>query len=722
MLQGKVRDINTRRAITGVNVVIEQLQIGTVSNSAGRFSLKVLDPDPEMVVMFQHVGYDTLESTIEVILSNPTIYLQERVVPVAQITVSGQDNSLDNNVVAAAISIYENEKFDLRGYIDAGDLLKTDNSIQIDEQLSGKKTVSIRGGNSDEVIVLYNGFKLNRAFDNVFDLSLLNLSDVETFEIIKGSQTSLYGSEAFSGVVNVQPRSQPDYNIRVQQQFGSYDSGNWGLQLHERAGKMYGSLSLKRGGARRNYIGEEVGNRILENESEYQTATVGYNFSEDAAGDPKSTLGLAYLRANLDYKNERDAEELKTSSRMLTARYTGAIGKLDNLELSGAYQWLDENQFLRLREDSFLADSTSFLDRLLKNRAVHFNALREMSLAPFQLMVGYQFRNEKLSFRDERISLVSQVPTDPIDMRRYNHGFSSLLKLNIATNSRIVSRAHIDVSLRYDSVSDKFFESGERVENADLGAKWRASMLKFSTGMGGNTGTMAYNWFINFGRSVKFPSLLQQISSVNTFLVEENSTSLRSELNDGFELGFDITGNGASEGSFSGWKISGGFFRNLYRDKLRSYISPGTPVYTYENVDRADITGFETSEALYFFKKKMTLEFSASKYFFSDAETFPFKHDSKLTVNMHLDQAGYSLQLHAFREGEQIGLLRNIDEAIKIPSYSNVDLHFSKAFEPSSRLKLILNLSARNLLDDEFQIENLALRDRRYYVTLGVQY
>ncbi|MEL6822461.1 MAG: hypothetical protein AAFP70_11910, partial [Calditrichota bacterium] len=37
VLEGKVRNTNTRRSISGVNIQIEQLQIGTISNSAGRF-------------------------------------------------------------------------------------------------------------------------------------------------------------------------------------------------------------------------------------------------------------------------------------------------------------------------------------------------------------------------------------------------------------------------------------------------------------------------------------------------------------------------------------------------------------------------------------------------------------------------------------------------------------------------------------------------------------
>ena len=120
----------------------------------------------------------------------------------------------------------ESKTFEIRGFIDAGDLLKTEHSIQVEEDLSGKKTVSIRGGNPDEIVVMYNGVKLNRAYDNTFDLSLIDLEDIDRFEIIKGSNTALYGPEAFSGVINIVPKTQYDYHVRFQQRLGTYQSGN----------------------------------------------------------------------------------------------------------------------------------------------------------------------------------------------------------------------------------------------------------------------------------------------------------------------------------------------------------------------------------------------------------------------------------------------------------------------------------------------------------------
>ncbi|MCB0307647.1 MAG: hypothetical protein KDI38_28045, partial [Calditrichaeota bacterium] len=91
---------------------------------------------------------------------------------------------------------------------------------------------------------------------------------------------------------------------------------------------------------------------------------------------------------------------------------------------------------------------------------------------------------------------------------------------------------------------------------------------------------------------------------------------------------------------------------------------------------------------------------------------------------LRIDQSGYSFQLHAFREGRQIAQIRNLNggySEVEIPKFTNLDLHLSKSFEVS-RLKLILNGSLRNILDDDFALTGLALHDRRYYLTLGVQY
>ena len=90
VVEGKVRDINTHREIAGVNVSIPEIQIGTVTDASGNFKLEIVRPEPDMVVEFQHIGYDTLNLTIEDVLSRKIIELQERLIPVMPVTFYSQ--------------------------------------------------------------------------------------------------------------------------------------------------------------------------------------------------------------------------------------------------------------------------------------------------------------------------------------------------------------------------------------------------------------------------------------------------------------------------------------------------------------------------------------------------------------------------------------------------------------------------------------------------------
>ena len=70
-----------------------------------------------------------------------------------------------------------------------------------------------------------------------------------------------------------------------------------------------------------------------------------------------------------------------------------------------------------------------------------------------------------------------------------------------------------------------------------------------------------------------------------------------------------------------------------------------------------------------------------------------------------------------------MALIRNYGggfSSLTLPAYANLDLHFSKRVE-FRRVKFIFNASFRNILKDEFELEGLALRDRRYYLSLGAQ-
>lgn len=70
-------------------------------------------------------------------------------------------------------------------------------------------SVRIRGAESDQTVVLIDGIKLNDPSQpgGGYDFANLMVGDVERIEILRGPQSTLYGSQALGGVVNVITRS-----------------------------------------------------------------------------------------------------------------------------------------------------------------------------------------------------------------------------------------------------------------------------------------------------------------------------------------------------------------------------------------------------------------------------------------------------------------------------------------------------------------------------------
>ncbi len=65
------------------------------------------------------------------------------------------------------------------------------------------KTVSIRGSTSSQVLVLVDGIRMNSSFDGYVDLSRIPIDSIDHVEVVQGGASSLWGTGAVGGVINV---------------------------------------------------------------------------------------------------------------------------------------------------------------------------------------------------------------------------------------------------------------------------------------------------------------------------------------------------------------------------------------------------------------------------------------------------------------------------------------------------------------------------------------
>jgi outer membrane cobalamin receptor len=717
LLRGTVRDKNSYRPISDVNITVEGSTLGTSTDISGEYELRLDDLPDDQLLHFRHISYDVLTLSLRDVKAAKEVFLQPRVIPLQSTEITGdRPEGSAANELPQRVRTLEAREFEVRGYIDAGDLLRTDHSVQVDEELSGNKTVSMRGGNADEVIVLYDGLRLNSSYSNVFDMSLIELSDIERFEIIKGSNTVLFGSEAFSGVINIVPKRQRDYSIRATQQIGSYDSGIWGLQLYQRSGALAGSYGIRNGGSTRAF--EDVPEDKLINSSLHHSAHVSYDFG-DAPGE--NELRAHWRHASVRFENQRDDEELEDRDHLASLQFSGRIGSVRDLTLAASWNGL--TQELALRSGSYM------LSRSIDDDALQLRLQKSWDIDIVDLLFSYQFATADLDYEDVRQNVREEpVGVESARLQRQRHGLVGIGKMHGETGSDFFQTFDVDVSVRQDFVTDRrvdaFLRSDTRTDGLFDSHDWEHTLFKFAVNLVGVQEDFLLDVFLTYGNNVKYPTLMQQINSPALVSDETLIEDLRPETNRSVEIGASVARE-LTHPAVTGWEVSGSFFQNTYLNKFRPIFTAGIPLTLYDNVDNAQISGFEGTVGLYLFGKKILAEAGLSRYYISEQAAFPFKSESKRTLSLKLDHAGYSLQLFHFVEGEQIGLLRQYDGSwaeVELPKFSNVDLHASKYF-PIGSARMFINVSLRNLLDsDEVVLSGLAIRDRRYYITAGFQY
>lgn len=204
-LSGKIYD-QENQILPYVNVYFKNTQIGNISNDDGVYEIKNI-PNGTYTLVLSSLGYKT--KSIKITFSNH--------VKIQRNFTLESDNSLDEVVVSGTlrpvtkssspvpVEVYSKAFFKKNPTPSIFESLQNINGVrpQLNCNVCNTGDIHINGLEGPYSFVLIDGMPIVSGLSTVYGLTGIPQALIERVEIVKGPASTLYGSEAVGGIINV---------------------------------------------------------------------------------------------------------------------------------------------------------------------------------------------------------------------------------------------------------------------------------------------------------------------------------------------------------------------------------------------------------------------------------------------------------------------------------------------------------------------------------------
>jgi vitamin B12 transporter len=427
-----------------------------------------------------------------------------------------------------------------------------------------------RGSNVGNTLILIDGIPVSdpSQINNSFDLNNMALNQIESIEILKGAQSTLWGSDAIAGVINIitKKTSPKKINTTTLLSYGSYNTAKVDIGINGAIKKLYYNIGYNLTNSKgfsaafdstgvANFdkdkflkhniqanLGYEISNRFsikgLYNFAAYKASIDAGAFTDDADNvfDNKNALG----NIELSYKTAKLQLHLSKSNISSKRIYTD-----DSLSIGGFATYSKGNY-----------NGTSNITELFGNYSITKN---------LSLVSGIQYNNQKTDQSYFSISAYGPYKSELGDTARVNN-FSFYNSLQLVNTHRF----NMEAGFRYNKHS---------IYGSNLTYTFNPSY-----NIDENT-----KLFVNISSAYKIPSLYQLYS-------EYGNKNLKPEESINYEIGVQSAYNKSNSLRIVGFK------RDI-KSIIIFYTEPITFQSTYLNKTAQYDYGFELESSIAFGKK-----------------------------------------------------------------------------------------------------------------------
>lgn len=275
-----------------------------------------------------------------------------------EVVVTATKTELTQKENPRSVEVITKEDIQNTGAISVRDALRTATNIDIvSVNHGGGENISIRGGDTDGVLILVNGRRVagENYFmsqgSNAYALDRLNLSNVDHIEILRGPASAIYGSGAMSGVINIitKKSEKPEFSVGVAT--GTNEMSNYYHYDTGKNGKV--SVNFDVNFSKLRNIDSKAGKNLLHGPKQ------AYNLNLDYEMDENNNLNLMldYAKDNLETRmrdfsvSSSAPDDLKypitsfTSERKTIALTYDGKNSNSDYSLSASYSQLNRDPY-----------------------------------------------------------------------------------------------------------------------------------------------------------------------------------------------------------------------------------------------------------------------------------------------------------------------------------------------------------------------------------------
>lgn len=477
--------------------------------------------------------------------------------------------ALDQTVITAArraqrlgdavttVEVVSRADLERTGASDLASVLTEQTGIELQGGHPAGTGVMLQGFGSERVLILLDGQPVAGRISGVFDISRIPVAMVERVEVVKGAQSTLYGSEAMGGVVNIITRTPLTGTLgaTATATAGTQDRRDGSARLTAGRGALSGAFDLSR---------RRMG------------ATPGLDADASAGALAARVDGAAKLRWNPD-----SSRQVEMSLLALDERQRWRSGTYynfgDNVQVSGRVSASFARGAHRLSPGAW----SSHYDH--RSRASTQSLPIAGDTGQRQLQRVHQFELLYAGRFGPRLAVDAgtQVRIDEIETARVPGGLRSFTSVEPFAQLELAPTARLTLL------------PGVRLSQSTQWGSYLTPRVALRAALSDRLTLRAS--LGNGFRAPDFKELYLFFQNGNANYAVQGNPDLRPESSRNAMLG--------AEWAAGGGYVRGQLFHNRFRDfiETRAITAPGAPpVYQYANVDDGTTRGLELESGVNF--------------------------------------------------------------------------------------------------------------------------